>query len=117
MRNKPNYDWGWFNSRAPFKKIFEEICNLKVKKEIHYLPVYGNIKQRRNYYVINVNYNSFVSEFDRIKDRLLHTNICKNCAEVYEMVSEMECDKTSLCELIIEGCIPNCEGTFEWFYD
>lgn len=117
MRSKPNYDWEWFNSRAPFKKVFEDICNLKIKKEIHEIPIFMNFKHKQNHYIINVSYELFVSEFDRLKDELLHTNICKNCTDIYEMVNEMKCDKSSLCDLIIEGCIPNCEGTFEWIYD
>ena len=126
MRKKPSYDWTWFTSKAPFKKIFENICDLKIIIETHEIPIFGfdSIKQKKKHYIIKkkhyiikLNYNIFELRFKEIKEKLLNTKVSKNNVKVYSLVNEMQCNKKDLCNLIINGCIPNATGTFKWILE
>ena len=47
---------------------------------------------------------------------LLNTNVCKKNKDVYDFVNEMDCSKRNIAYLIIDGCIKNVSGSFEWDY-
>lgn len=114
---KISYDFDWFENHTPFKKILENYCDLEIKKNIVERYIHSFIKVKENHYSIKVNYEKFILNFDEIKKRLLNTNICKNCTDVNDMVSDLKCDKHDLCWLIIDGCIANCSGYFDWHFE
>ena len=114
MRKQPTYNWDWFESHTPFKKILTETCNLEIEKEVQRFYVFAGIYQTRNHYKIKVNYHLFQSNFDKIKNLLLETNVCKKNKDVFDLVNKSECNKKDLGFLIIDGCIANVSGSFEW---
>lgn len=118
MRQKPNYDWKWFESKTPFKKIFENYCDLTVEKEVIEYPVFAclGIYNTRKHYKITVNRNSFTEHFDEIKNKLLATNVCKHNTEIFDYVNNIKDTNIDFCNLITEGCIKNAQGSFEWKY-
>ena len=114
MRKAPTYDWDWFESHTPFKKILTETCGLEIEKEVHKTYVCAGIYQTNNHYKIKVNYPLFESNFDNIKNMLLKTNVCKKNKDVFDFVNKMECSKINLSSLIIDGCMAIVSGSFEW---
>lgn len=116
MRKAPTYDWLWFISHAPFKKIITEYCDLDVKKEVKRFAVCCGIWDTSNEYEITVSLKKFQDNFEEIKTKLLNTNVCKKNDEVFEFVNYLKPDKYDLCCLIMDGCIVNCEGKFTWHW-
>ena len=116
MRQKPTYDWKWFESKTPFKKILEKYCNLSIEKEIIEYPVFAfsGIYNTRNVYKITANRNAFTKHFNEIKSKLLSTNVCKHNVEIYNYVYNIKDSTMDFCHLITDGCIKNAEGSFEW---
>lgn len=114
MRKQPTYDWEWFERHTPFKKILTETCGLEIEKEVQKFYVFAGIFSKRNHYKIKVNYPLFGSNFDKIKNLLLETNVCKRSKDVFDFVNKIECSKKDLGLLIIYGCIAPVEGSFEW---
>lgn len=114
MRKLPTYDWEWFESHTPFKKILTEICGLEIKKEVQKFHVFAGIYQTSNHYKIKINYSLFESNFDKIKNMILKTNACKKNKEIFDWINKMECSKRELCSLITDGCMAIDGGSFEW---
>ena len=117
IRKHSNYDWEWFESKAPFKKIMAEECDLQIVKKIHYSYVIcGNIISDNKYF-IKVDYQVFKNNFHKIKRRLLNTNICRKNIDVKEFVENIKCNKSDLCDLIMTACIKNASGIFQWKFE
>lgn len=117
MRKVPTYDWDWFTSHAPFKKILTEYCDLKIEKHTEKFAVCCGIWDISNHYEITVNLKKFKENFEEIKTKLLNTRVCKNDKDVVEFVNCLNPnDKFDLCCLIMDGCIKNCEGKFTWHW-
>ena len=114
MRKAPAYDWDWFISHAPFKKILTEYCDLSVKKDTEKVAVCCGVWDISNKYNVTVSLKKFENNFEEIKAKLLNTNVCKKDKEVYDYVNDMKCEKYDLCCLIMDGCIVNCEGRLSW---
>lgn len=115
MRQKPTYDWEWFTSKTPFKKIFEKYCNLSIEKEVVEYRVFAStLYNTRNVYKITVNRSSFTKHFDEIKNKLLSTNVCKHNSGIYNYVNNIKDSTVDFCHLITEGCIKNADGSFRW---
>ena len=114
MRKSPTYDWEWFERHTPFKKILTETCGLEIKKEIYRIYVFAGIWQPTNYYRIKINYPLFEANFEKIKNLLLNTNVCKKNKDVFDYVNSIACSKRELCSLVHDGCMKNPTGSFEW---
>ena len=114
MRKTPTYDWEWFISHAPFKKILTEYCDLNIEKEITRFYVVCGIWDTSNHYKITVSLKKFEDNFEEIKDKLIKTKVYKKNDEVFEFVNYLEPNKHDLCRLILDGCIVNCEGKLSW---
>lgn len=114
MRKVPTYDWDWFISHAPFKKILTEYCDLSVKKEVEKFYICCGIYDAYNHYEIAANLKKFQDNIEEIKIKLLNTNVCKKNKEIFDYVNKLEGSKSELCSLIMDGCIANCEGRFAW---
>lgn len=116
MRNKPTYDWEWFESHAPFKNILAKTCGLEIEHEIQRIPTIAGCYTINHHYKIKYNRPVFERDFDKIKSLLLKTNVCKKNQDVFDFVNELECDKRSISELVLWGC--GCfkyhSGSFEW---
>ena len=108
------YDWKWLESHAPFKRIFEKTCELEIEREAQRIPTIAGCHAIKNHYKIKYNHFTFEHDFERIKAMLLNTNICKHNRDVYDYGNSMEGTKDCACRLIIDGCIVNCSGSFEW---
>jgi hypothetical protein len=115
-RKKPTYDWEWFESHTPFKSTLEKMCNLTIEHEAQRVPTIAGYWTTNHHYKIRFNGALFERDFDKIKEKLLNTNICKNNRDVYEFVAEQTCCKRSFGNLIMYGC--GCYkyhgGSFEW---
>jgi hypothetical protein len=114
MRNKPTYDWEWLQSHAPFKNILAKTCDLEIEKEVHKIPTIAGYYTTNNHYKVKYNYATFERDFDKIKNLLLNTNVCKNNDEIFNYVNKMNNSEKSFSNLVIRGCIKNCSGSFEW---
>lgn len=114
MRKVPTYDWDWFESHTPFKKILEETCELEIEKYVLKKPVAAGIFTYWNHYVIKFNFPAFEEKFEEVKERLLKTNICRKNQEIFEWINELECSKRAMSMVITDGCIANVSGSFEW---
>lgn len=114
MKKTPTYDWHWFESHTPFKKILEETCELEIEKEVIPYHVFGNIWSKGNRYNIKLNYPMLQNNFEEIKRRVLDTRVCKHNNEIFEYISKMEYDKKDICYLVLHGCIANASGSFSW---
>lgn len=114
MRKKPTYDWKWFESHTPFKKILAETCGLEIEKEVHKIPTIAGYYTTNNHYKIKVDYKKFENNFEEIKRRLLNTNVCKNNQEIFNYFNKKECNKRTLGDFVTRGCIKNTSGSFEW---
>ena len=114
MRKTPTYDWYWFETHAPFKKIFKEACELEIKKEIVSYYSLG-FREFESHYHIKLNYKMLQDSFEEIKRRLLSTRVCKYNEEIYDYVNEIECDKHDITYLIIDSCTTSsCPATYSW---
>lgn len=116
MRKKPMYDWDWFESHTPFKSTLEKMCGLEIEHEIHKIPVWMSYTVN-HHYKIKYNHALFERDFAAIKAALLNTNICKNNADVYELVNKRECNKRTFSDFVTYGCIgsrKNKSCSFEW---
>lgn len=114
MRKKPIYDLDWVYSHTPFKKILTETCDLKIEKIKREKPVLSGVFTYWNHYIIQFNFPLFKKRFEEIKKRLLNTNLCRNNKEYFDWINELNCSTSEVCHVIIDGCIANPEGTFEW---
>lgn len=116
MRKTPTYDWEWFESHAPFKKILEKMCELHIEHEIQRIPTIAGCYVKNHHFKIKYNRAMLEKYFDTIKSTLLTTNICKKNKDVYEFVDEMECTTRNICALITHGCgcMKYNGGSFEW---
>jgi hypothetical protein len=116
MRNKPTYDWEWFENHTPFKSTLEKMCGLEIEHEIHKIPVWFSYTIN-HHYKIKYNYAAFERNFAAIKAALLNTNICKNNADVYEFVNKRDCSQRTFGDLVLDGCIcrKNKSCSFEWY--
>lgn len=116
MRKKPTYTWEWFESHSPFKNILAQMCDLTIEHELHRIPTIAGCWTTNHHFKIRYNGELFAKYFDRIKEKLLKTNICKYNKDVYDFVEEQTCCKRSFGDLIIYGC--GCykyhSGSFEW---
>ena len=116
MRNKPTYDWEWFEAHAPFKKILEKMCMLKIEHEIQRIPTIVGCYAINHHYKIKYNRSIFERDFEKIKNLLLNTNICKKNKDVFDFVNEKECNKRTMSDWILYGCgcMKHHSGSFEW---
>lgn len=114
MRKIPTYDWDWFESHTPFKKILEETCELEIYKEVIPYNVIGYIWSNRNHYNIKLNYPMLQDNFEEIKRQILNTRVCKHNKEIFDWIDKLECSKKEICYVIICGCIANVSGSFTW---
>ena len=114
MRKKPTYDVDWVYSHTPFNKILEETCDLKIEKIKRRKPVLPGIFTYWNHYIIQFNFPLFKERFEEIKKQLLNTNLCRNNKEYFDWINELNCLTSEVCHVIIDGCIANPKGTFEW---
>jgi hypothetical protein len=116
MRNKPSYDWEWFESHAPFKRILEKMCELEIEHEAQRIPTIAGCCTVNHHYKIKYNREMFERYFDTIKGMLLNTNICKKNKDVFDFVSEKECNKRTLGDFVLHGCgcMKYHSGSFEW---
>jgi hypothetical protein len=114
MRKRPTYDWDWFESHTPFKKILEETCGLEIELENIPYQVFGNIWSTRKHYNIKCSYQMWQDNFENIKKQILNTRVCKHNKEIFDSVNEMDCSKKSISDLILDGCISNVSGSFKW---
>ena len=116
MRNKPTYDWEWFESHSPFKNILEKMCELHIEHEIQRIPTIAGCWTTNHHFKIRYNRERFEKDFERIKEKILKTNICKYNKDVYDFVEELNCCTMSFYYLIMHGC--GCYkyggGSFEW---
>lgn len=113
--NKPTYDWKWFEEHTPFKKTFEKYCDLTIDKESVRYTVFGYIRDTRPHFNIELSYRKVLENFDEIKNNLLNTRVCKNNREIFDYVSEKECTKMDISDLIIDGCLPSFDSaSFSW---
>lgn len=113
-RKKPTYDWDWFDTHAPFKKILEKTCELEINKEIVRYRFFGSVSSYNNY-KIKLNYPMLKRNFEQIKQQILNTRICKHNQDVCDFVNAINISNPSnMCDLIIEGCISNASGNFYW---
>lgn len=118
MRKLPTYDWDWFESHTPFKKILEETCELEIYKEVIPYNVIGYIWSTRNHYNIKLNYPMLQDNFEEIKRQILNTRVCKHNKEIFDWIDKLECSKKEICHVIVDGCIANTSGSFTWdWYD
>lgn len=115
MRNKPTYDWDWLESHAPFKKVLEEECGLKIKKKIIDKQS-GSIQYKDNQFIIEVSLDSYIRNFSGIKEQLLNTRVCKNNPDIYIYTAMVLPNKRGLEDLIITCCIKNCRGSLQWVW-
>lgn len=114
MKKTPTYDWAWFESHTPFKKILEETCGLEIEKEAVPYRVFGNIWSTRNQYNIKLNYPALQDSFEQIKKRLLNTRVCKHNKEIFDYVNKMTSSKKDVSYLILDGCMSYGSGSFKW---
>ncbi len=116
MRSKPTYDWEWFESHAPFKRILEETCGLYIKHEVQKIPTIAGCWTTNHHYKITYSRVLFERDFKQIKEKLLNTRICKHNKDVYDFVEEQTCCVRSFCNIIMHGCgcYKYCGGSFEW---
>lgn len=116
MRNKPTYDWEWFESHSPFKNILSKTISLDIEHEIQRIPTIAGCYVINHHYKITYDYAAFERDFEKIKSMLLKTNICKNNKDVFDFVNEKKCNKRSFGDLVLYGC--GCYkyhgGSFEW---
>lgn len=114
MQKTPSYDWEWFRSHAPFRKIFEELCELEIEKEVIPYRVIGNIWSKGLKYNIKLNYPMLQDNFAEIKKRILNTRICKHNKKIFDWISELECSKGKISEVITRGCLIYESASFSW---
>ena len=114
MRKMPEYDWSWLRSHAPFKKILEETCELEVEKENIPYRVIGNIHSIGTRYNITLNYTMLQDNFEEVKRQLLNTRICKHNKRVFDWISQLECSKGQISEVITRGCLMYDSASFKW---
>jgi hypothetical protein len=116
MRTKPTYDWEWFESHSPFKKTLEKMCALEIEHELQRIPTVCGCYATNHHYKIKYNRALFERDFEKIKDLLLKTNVCKKNKDVFDFVNKLECDKRSMSELVLFGCgcMKYNSGSFEW---
>ena len=114
MRKVPEYDWTWLRTHAPFKKILEDTCELEVEKENIPYRVIGDIWSTRVQYNIELNYAMLQDNFSEIKRRLLNTRICKHNKKVCDWISQLECSKGQIGEVITRGCLIYDSASFKW---
>lgn len=113
-KKSPTYDWEWFKSHTPFKKILEETCELEIEKENIPHRVFGNIWSTYHRYNIKFNYPMFQDNFEQIKQRILNTRVCKHNKDVFDYVNKMDGSKKDASNLILNGCMSNVSGSFKW---
>lgn len=114
MRKKPTYDLDWVYSHTPFKKILTETCDLKIEKSKIQNPEAPGLDTSWYYYMIRFNFPRFKEKFEEIKKQLLNTNLCRNNKEYFDWINELGCSTSEVCHVIIDGCIANASGFFEW---
>ena len=114
MKRASIYDWDYFISKAPFKKILTDVCGLSISKKVKKTYIIFDCYQTSNHYMVRINFKSFQDNFETIKNRLLNTRICKHNKDVFDFVRELECTKKDLCSLVMDGCIKEVSGSFEW---
>ena len=114
MRRTPTYDWKWFEKHAPFKKILEETCGLEITKYIKKKSVIAGSWTFWNHYVIKFNFSTFTENFEEVKEKLLKTNICRKNKEIFDWINNLKCSKHDIGMVIVDGCIANTSGSFEW---
>lgn len=116
MRNKPSYDWEWFESHAPFKNILEKMCQLNIEHEVQRIPTVAGCYAINHHYKIKYNRKMFEQYFDTIKSMLLNTNICKKNKDVFDFVNEKTCNKRTMGDWVLYGCgcMKYNGGSFEW---
>ena len=114
MIKTPTYDWEWFDSHTPFKKILEETCELDIEKEIIPYRVFGNIWSKRVHYNIKLNYPMLKDNFEEVKRRILNTRVCKYNKEIFDYVNKMESSKKDACNLVTDGCMSYSSASFSW---
>lgn len=114
MRKTPTYDWDWVESHAPFKKILEDTCELEIDTYKRKIPVIAGIFTYSNHYAIKFNFPMFEEKFEEVKQKLLKTNLCRKNKEVFDWINELECSKREVGHVIVDGCIANVSGSFEW---
>lgn len=117
MRRTPTYDWEWFEKHAPFKNILEETCDLEITKYIKKKSVIAGNWTFWNHYVIKFNFSTFTEKFEEVKEKLLKTNICRKNKEIFDWINRLKCSKHDISMVIIDGCIANASGSFEWNWD
>lgn len=49
-----------------------------------------------------------------IQKKLLNTNLCRNNKKYFDWINELDCSTSDVCRVIIDGCIANASGSFEW---
>ena len=113
-RKVPTYDYDWFKSHTPFKRILEETCELEIEKEDIPYQVFGNIWDTRRHYNIKLNYAMFQNNFEYIKQRILNTRICKHNKDIFDYVNKMGSSKKDVFFLISEGCLSYDSASFSW---
>ena len=116
MRNKPTYDWEWFESHAPFKNILAKTCGLEIEHEIQRIPTIAGCYSINHHYKIKYNRPVFEKDFDKIKSLLLKTNVCKKNQDVFDFVNDKECNKRTMSDWVLHGCgcMKYHSGSFEW---
>lgn len=114
MRKTPTYDWEWFNSHTPFKKILEETCELEIEKEVIPYRVFGNIWSKRIHYNIKLDYLMLKNNFKEIKRRILNTRVCKYNKEIFDYVNKMDGSKKDASNLVTRGCMSYSSASFSW---
>lgn len=111
---KPDYDWEWLTSHAPFKKIFKDMFDLQIEKEVIAYCISGTIPSSKNQYNIKIDFGEVSNNFENLKRQLLNTRVCKHNESISKWVNEMTGTSGQICELIIQGCICNASGSFKW---
>lgn len=114
MRKTPTYDWHWFESHTPFKKILEEACELEIEKEVIPYRVFGNIWSKRIHYNIKLNYPMLQDNFEEIRRRILNTRACKYNKEIFDYVNKIGSTKKDVCFLVTNGCMSYSSASFSW---
>ena len=109
----PSYSWEWFENHAPFKNILERYCDLRI---YHRFQKYSYFGINNHHYEIFYDKALFVENFDKIKNEMLHTRVCRGNKDVYDFVNKKECNNRSISDLIVYGCgcMRHQSASFEW---
>ena len=116
------YDYEYFTTRAPYRNIFRELCDLDTYS---WREGYGSYAIQ--HYSISYDQEKFVKNLPTIKERLLKTKFAKTIKDEAEYIKELpnslddfnnayEINKIAS-DLICEGCIRKGASSIRYEWD